>query len=92
MIHDIRKNTTGEIISIPALTENERQDVNDFLEEAKRVKDEEGIYIVNLLLEAITRLEAGTRNMARTLNVYRNTIPRLMRITNNKIKQEEEKK
>lgn len=92
MIHDIRNNTTGEIISIPALTENERQDVDDFLEEAKRVKDEEGIYIVNLLLEAITRLEAGTRNMARTLNVYRNTSPRLIRITNNKIKQEEEKK
>ena len=40
MIHDIRNNTTGEIISIPALTENERQDVDDFLEEAKRVKDE----------------------------------------------------
>lgn len=92
MIHrNINAERSGEVVYVPTLTEKEKAEVDDFLVEAKRIQDEEGEYIVGILLDAITRLEAGTRNMARTLNVYRGMIPKLIRVCNKKIQQEEVK-
>lgn len=91
MIHDLTNYVPEEILSLPALSEKDEQDVQDFLLEAKKINDDVGIDIVSRLMSAITRLEAGSRNMARILAVYRRQIPRLVRACNHKLKEEENK-
>lgn len=91
MIHNTDKITPSLSVQIPFLSPKQLDEIEEFLEEARRVKDEEGVYIVTTLMNAVNDLESTVRNTYRTLSAYRNMIPKLVRIANAKVKEEENK-
>lgn len=80
--------TTGTVLQLPIISVEERQKIRDVIKYAKEIRDKDTESILSDLLNRIDSAEATMRNMYKTLVVYRNRIPKLIRATLRKNKKE----
>lgn len=84
MIFNPSTNTPGKILQLPLIQPDKRQTVLDFISAARRIQDNEGADMVNDLLSRLDSAEATLRNMYKSLTIYRNQVPRIIRKLHNK--------
>lgn len=80
--------TLGTVLQLPIISVEERQKIRDVIKDAKEIRDKYTESILSDLLNRIDSAEATMRNMYKTLVVYRNRIPKLIRATLRKNKKE----
>lgn len=80
--------TLGTVLQLPIISVEERQKIRDVIKYAKEIRDKDTESILSDLLNRIDSAEATMRNMYKTLVVYRNRIPKLIRATLRKNKKE----
>lgn len=73
--------TTGTVLQLPIISVEERQKIRDVIKYAKEIRDKDTESILSDLLNRIDSAEATMRNLYKTLTVYRNRIPKLIRAT-----------
>ena len=73
--------TTGTVLQLPIISVEERQKIRDVIKDAKEIRDKDTESILSDLLNRIDSAEATMRNLYKTLTVYRNRIPKLIRAT-----------
>lgn len=79
--------TLGTVLQLPIISVEERQKIRDVIKDAKEIRDKDTESILSDLLNRIDSAEATMRNMYKTLVVYRNRIPKLIRATLRKKKE-----
>lgn len=77
----------GTHFSLPILSTDEREKFKEILQSAKDLRDKDTEGFLQDLLTRIDATEATIRNLYKTLTVYRNRIPKLIRATMNKKKE-----
>ena len=73
--------TLGTVLQLPIISVEERQKIRDVIKDAKEIRDKDTESILSDLLNRIDSAEATMRNLYKTLTVYRNRIPKLIRAT-----------
>lgn len=71
--------TLGRYLQLPLITPEYRDSCKQFVENAKKIDDKEGADTVETLVDIIDTAEATLRNMYRSLELYRNNMPNLLR-------------
>lgn len=73
--------TTGTVLQLPIFSEEERQKMKDLISDHRALRDKDNEGFLSDILNKMDSAEATMRNMYKTLTVYRNRIPKLIRAT-----------
>ena len=77
-----RNSTTyGTVLQLPIFSEEERQKMKDLISDHRALRDKDNEGFLSDVLNKMDSAEATMRNLYKTLTVYRNRIPKLIRAT-----------
>ena len=83
-----RNSTThGTVLQLPIFSDEERQKMKDLIYEHKALRDKDNEGFLSDVLDKMDKAEATMRNMYKTLTVYRNRIPKIIRAMHEKKKE-----
>lgn len=79
-----KSTTTGTVLQLPIFTIDERQKIKDMIKSAKDIRDKDTEGLLSDIIDRVDSAEATMRNLYRTLGIYRNRIPKIIKALNEK--------
>ena len=83
-----RNSTThGTVLQLPIFSVEERQKMKDLISDYQALRDKDNEGFLSDVLNKMDNAEATMRNLYKTLTVYRNRVPKIIRALNEKKKE-----